>query len=73
MMNHPLLRVVSCIISFAALAGIVLPVALFSFNKMSLDAMKLWLLISTFLWFAATPFWMDREKLEQLEEQEKTF
>jgi hypothetical protein len=47
-------------VSLAALAGTILPPVLFFGGQLSIDAMKLWMLVATIAWFAATPVWMDR-------------
>lgn len=48
------------LISLVALAGTILPPVLFFTGSISLDATKLWMLVATIVWFAATPIWMDR-------------
>ena len=48
------------LISLVSLAGTILPPVLFFTGHMSLDATKVWMLVATITWFAATPFWMDR-------------
>lgn len=55
-----IIRPATCVLSFLALAGIILPVAFYSFNAVTLPVMKHWLFAATVLWFAATPFWMER-------------
>ena len=49
------------LISLVSLAGTILPPVLFFTGHMSLDATKVWMLVATITWFAATPFWMDRQ------------
>jgi len=51
---------VARVVSFAALAGTILPPILFFTGGMDLDSMKRWMLIAAIAWFAATPMWMDR-------------
>jgi hypothetical protein len=46
--------------SYLALAGIVIPPILYFRGGMSHDAVKTVMLLATVLWFAATPFWMNR-------------
>lgn len=53
----PLLQTVSA----AALAGTILPSLLYFRGTIDLDQAKLWMLVATFAWFAATPFWMGRK------------
>jgi len=45
----------------AALAGTIVPPALFLVKAMPLDAVKQIMLASTVVWFAAAPFWMKVE------------
>lgn len=47
-------------VSLAALIGTILPPVLFFTGHVELDAVKLWMLVATIAWFAATPVWMDR-------------
>ena len=48
------------IISWVALAGSLLPAVLYMSDVMTLGAVKNWMLISTIVWFATTPLWMDK-------------
>jgi len=48
------------LISLVSLVATILPPVLFFTGQMSLDATKLWMLVATIAWFAATPVWMDR-------------
>jgi hypothetical protein len=41
-----------------ALAGTIVPPALFMFKLMSLDTMQWIMLAATFVWFATAPVWM---------------
>ena len=50
------------IVSYIALALTVLPSILYLGGTLTIEATKLWMLIATLIWFAATPFWMDKEK-----------
>jgi len=47
--------------SWIALAGIIVPPMLFFTDRMTLDAVKFWMLAATVLWFAATPLWMEHK------------
>jgi TM2 domain-containing membrane protein YozV len=47
-------------VSFAALAGTIVPPVLFFYGQMGLEPMKAWMLAAAAAWFAATPLWMDR-------------
>ena len=55
------MRAVARVISWLALAGTILPPLLFFADRMTLDQVKLWMLVATVAWFVATPVWMDRE------------
>ncbi len=48
-------------ISFAALAGTLLPPCLFFAGVLDLAAMQRWMLDAAILWFIATPFWMEHK------------
>jgi hypothetical protein len=50
------------IISWAALAGTVVPSVLFLAGRITLDQSKWWLLVATIAWFVVTPLWMGRER-----------
>jgi TM2 domain-containing membrane protein YozV len=47
-------------VSFAALAGTIVPPVLFFYGQVDLEVMKAWMLASAVAWFAATPLWMSR-------------
>ena len=55
------MRKAAMAVSFAALAGTILPAFLFFAGTMGLDAVKGWMLGATAVWFAATPVWMERK------------
>jgi hypothetical protein len=48
------------IVSWAALAGSLLPGILYLNDAMTLGAVKTWMLISAVVWFATAPLWMDK-------------
>jgi hypothetical protein len=48
------------LISVVSLVGTILPPVLFFTGHIDLDATKMWMLVATIAWFAATPLWMDR-------------
>lgn len=50
------------IISWLALAGVIVPPLLFMANTLTLTQVKTWMLIATIVWFIATPIWMERRK-----------
>ena len=54
------MRSIAKAVSVVALAGTLLPPLLFFTDRISLDSLKLWLLLATIVWFLATPLWMDR-------------
>jgi hypothetical protein len=54
------MKITACIVSFLALAGTVVPPVLFFADRVTLDQTKLWMLVSTVVWFASAPLWMDR-------------
>ena len=47
--------------SVIALAGTILPAALFMTGRIDLDAVKLWMLVATAVWFVATPVWLKQQ------------
>lgn len=48
------------LVSLAALAGTIVPPALYFTGNLALDAAKWWMLIAAVAWFASAPLWMDR-------------
>jgi len=48
------------IVSWVSLAATILPPLLFFADRMTLDSVKLWMLVATVAWFVATPLWMER-------------
>jgi hypothetical protein len=59
------MRRVLQIISWAALAATVAPPVLFLTGRITLDQSKLAMLVATIVWFAATPLWMGRPKMQE--------
>jgi hypothetical protein len=59
------MRTVLQIISFAALAATIVPPILFLFTHLTLDQTKWSMLVATLVWFAVTPFWMGRPKMDE--------
>jgi hypothetical protein len=43
-----------------ALAGIIVPAAMYFTDAMTLASAQTWMLAATVAWFVATPLWMDR-------------
>lgn len=60
-----MLRIIFQIISWAALAGIIVPPCLFAADVLDLDAVKRHMLVATIVWFVFTPLWMGRKNGEQ--------
>jgi len=48
-------------VSWISLAALVLPSVLFMAGKVGLDNLKITMLLATVVWFAVTPFWMERK------------
>jgi hypothetical protein len=57
-----IMRRVLQVISWLALAGTIVPSALYLAGRIDLDESKWALLAATIAWFIATPLWMGREK-----------
>jgi len=53
------------IISLAALVATIVPPILFLVSRISLDQTKWTMLAATLVWFAVTPFWMGRPKMDE--------
>ncbi len=47
--------------SAIALAGTIVPACLYVTGRLDLDAVKVWMLASTIVWFVATPAWMQEK------------
>jgi len=56
------MKTISQIISWLALAGVVLPSVLFYLGSLEQESMKGIMLIATIVWFIFTPVWMEKEK-----------
>ncbi len=56
------MRAFARLVSWLALVGTILPPLLFFADRLDLPQVKLWMLVATVVWFAATPVWMDRER-----------
>ena len=54
------MRNIAKAVSGLALAGTLLPPLLFFADRITLDSLKLWMLLATVAWFVATPLWMER-------------
>jgi hypothetical protein len=53
----PMRRILQ-IVSWAALAGTILPSCIFLAGRMELDTVKTLMFAATIAWFVATPLWM---------------
>ncbi len=49
------------VVSAVALVGTLLPAILLMAGTLDLPSVKLWMLVASVAWFAATPLWMDRK------------
>ena len=52
------------VVSWLALAGTVLPSCLYLADSLDLDSVKTAMLVSTVVWFVATPLWLERKPEE---------
>ena len=55
------MKLVLKVISYIALAVLIVPPVLVYLQKMELATCKHWMLVGTVGWFALAPFWMDRK------------
>jgi hypothetical protein len=55
------MRIALQCLSWTGLALTIVPSAVFLAGRMELDTVKWLMLIGMLLWFAATPFWMERK------------
>lgn len=55
------MKMLACACGLAALAGTIVPPALFLARALPLEAVKQIMLVSTVVWFVAAPFWMKVE------------
>jgi len=58
------MRSLSKTLGLLALAGTIVPAALFMFKLMPLEMMKAVMLASTLVWFATAPLWIGRNSEE---------
>ena len=59
------MRLVLQIVSWAALAVTALAPVLYAAGQVGLEPTKLVMLLATIAWFATTPFWMGRPKVDE--------
>lgn len=52
------MKTLACVCGLAALAGTIVPPALFLAKALPLEAVKPMMLVSTVVWFATAPLWM---------------
>jgi hypothetical protein len=55
------MRTIAQIISWLALAALILPSLFYLNDRMDLPTVKTWMLVATVIWFIATPIWMNRK------------
>ena len=58
------MRKLAQIISWLALLGVIVPSILYLAGKVTLPAVKLWMLVFTLVWFVTVPIWMERKPEE---------
>jgi hypothetical protein len=56
------MRRVTQIVSALALVGTILPPVLYLGGSLDPAQLKTWMFAATVVWFAATPFWMERNR-----------
>jgi len=56
------MRKILQIVSWLSLAAMTVCPVLYLAGRMELPAVKMWMLVTTVVWFATVPFWMDRKK-----------
>ena len=49
------------IVSWLSLAAMTVSPVLYLAGRMELPTVKMWMLVTTVVWFATVPFWMDRK------------
>ncbi len=54
------MRALTQVLSAIALVGIVTVPCLCYAGALSFSQLKVWIMVSTALWFVTTPFWMER-------------
>ena len=54
------MRILAQIVSALALAGTILPPALYLLGSAELSGVQGWMLAATLGWFASAPLWMER-------------
>lgn len=55
------MKTIAVAASLIALAGTILPAVFFVAGQLELDAVKLWMLVATVVWFVATPVWLKQQ------------
>jgi hypothetical protein len=59
------MRLILQLISLAALVATIVPPILFLVGQLTLDPTKWTMLAATLVWFAVTPFWMGRPRMDE--------
>ena len=54
------MRTSAQIISWLALIGTLVPSIAYLAGNITLDAVKVWMIVCTAIWFVTVPVWMDR-------------
>ncbi|MEX2044128.1 MAG: hypothetical protein WD941_02170 [Opitutus sp.] len=54
------MKKIAQVVSLIALVGVIIPPLAYLAASLTLDAVKTWMLVSTFAWFATAPVWMNR-------------
>lgn len=56
------MKKIAALVSWLALAVVLVPPIAYLAGAAALPAVKLWMLVGTILWFATVPLWMDRKE-----------
>ena len=56
------MRTLAQLLSALALGATIVPAGLYLTDALAFGAMQTWMLAAAALWFAATPFWMERKR-----------
>jgi len=59
------MRVIAQLISWIALAGVIVPPLAFLAGSLGLPEVKTWMLFCSVLWFVTVPWWMGRKTPER--------
>lgn len=56
------MRTLAQLLSALALGATIVPAGLYFADALAFGALQTWMLAAATLWFAATPFWMERKR-----------